>query len=188
MLTFSICKLQQFPNLEFIVQDINPVMLTQGPKLPAFDQVQERVSFMQYDFCTPQPIQHAGLFLLRQVLHNYNDDKCVTILRSFVPALEKSAPGTGILINDMVLPAANTKPKVEEHALRQLDMAMLGGYAAKQRTLNEFKGLLEKADSRFKVGAPTFSACCLTLIQCISWPRYMVKGLWGCWKFNLNAS
>jgi trans-aconitate methyltransferase len=147
----SVFLATQFPKLNFIVQDINPIMLSQGPKLPKFDQVQERVAFMQYDFFATQPIQHAELFLLRQILHNYNDDKCIRILRSFLPALEKSALGTAILINDMILPTANTKPKVEEHALRQLDMAMLGGYAAKQRTLEEFNRLLESADSRFKI-------------------------------------
>jgi hypothetical protein len=143
---------QQFPRLNFIVQDYNTVMLEQGPKRPEFESVQTRVSFMQYDFYEPQPIHDAGLFLLRQVIHNYSDDKSVRIFKSFVPALEKCAAGTGLLINDMILPDLNTKAKAEEHGLRQIDMAMLGGYSAKQRSLKEFAKLLQTADKRLKVG------------------------------------
>ncbi|KAI1141495.1 putative O-methyltransferase [Hypoxylon sp. FL0543] len=147
----SIYLATQFPELEFIVQDVNPGMLAQGPKRPEFQAVEKRVSFMQYDFYEPQPITDAGLFLLRQVIHNYNDDTSVKILKSFVPALEKCAPGTILLINDIVLPALNTEPKVEEHHLRQLDIAMLNGYGAKQRTLKEFASLLKQADERLQI-------------------------------------
>jgi len=147
----SIYLATQFSDLAFIVQDINPNMMSQGPKRSEFNSVKNRVSFMQYDFLQPQPITDAGLFFLRQVLHNYNDGVTVKILKSFVPALEKSAAGTRLLINDMVLPVTNAEPKVEEHHLRQVDMAMLNGYAAKQRSLKEFQRLLEQADERFQI-------------------------------------
>lgn len=126
-------------------------MLSQGPKLPDFIHVQNRVTFMRYDFFQPQPIESAGLFFLRQIAHNYPDDVCINIFKNFVPALEKCGPGTSLLLNDMVLPQANTVPKVEEHLLRQLDMAMLNSYAARQRTLKEFTKLLHEADPRLKV-------------------------------------
>ncbi|KAL7625746.1 hypothetical protein AAE478_004969 [Parahypoxylon ruwenzoriense] len=147
----SIYLATQFPNLEFIVQDVNPGMLAQGPKRPEYKAVEKRVSFMQYDFLQPQPVADAGLFFLRQVIHNYNDEVSVKILKSFVPAMEKCAPGTGLLINDMILPPPNTEPKALEHHLRQIDIAMLNGYAAKQRTLKEFAQLLKEADERFQV-------------------------------------
>jgi hypothetical protein len=106
---------------------------------------------MQYSFYEPQPVTDAGLFFLRQVIHNYPDEVCVKIFKSFVPALEKCAAGTSLLINDMVLPPPNTEPKVDEHHLRQIDIHMLNGYAAKQRTLDEFRQLLGEADPRFEV-------------------------------------
>lgn len=134
-----------------MVQDVNSVMLEQGPRRVDFPRVQDRVSFMQYSFYEPQPVTEAGLFFLRQVTHNYPDDVCVKIFKSFVPALEKCAAGTGLLINDMILPAPNTEPKVDEHHLRQIDIHMLNGYAAKQRTLDEFRQLLKEADPRFEV-------------------------------------
>lgn len=97
-------------------------MLVEGPKLPEFKSVEKRVSFMQYDFREPQPVTDAGLFMIRQVLHNYPDDVCVQIFKSFVPALEKSASGTSILISEILLPEMNAEPKVQEHHLRQFDI------------------------------------------------------------------
>ncbi|KAI0108553.1 putative O-methyltransferase [Nemania sp. FL0031] len=147
----SIYLATEFPELEFIVQDVNPGMLSQGPKRPDYPPVEKRVSFMQYSFFDPQPIENAGLFFLRQIIHNYNDETSVKIFKSFVPAMEKCSPDTSLLINDMLLPAANTELKVEEHHLRQIDIAMMNGYAAKQRTLKEFTDLLKQADERFEV-------------------------------------
>ncbi|KAK5997658.1 O-methyltransferase sol2 [Cladobotryum mycophilum] len=147
----SIYLATAFPKLSFVVQDVNTVMLEQGPKRVDFSPVKDRVSFMQYSFYEPQPITDAGLFFLRQVIHNYPDDICVKIFQSFVPAMEKSAPGTNLLINDMLLPPPNTEKKVEEYHLRQIDIHMLNGYAAKQRTLAEFTTLLKAADPRFEV-------------------------------------
>ena len=126
-------------------------MLEQGPKRLDYRQVQDRVSFMRYSFYEPQPVTDAGLFFLRQVIHNYPDAVCVQILKSFVPAMEQCLPNTSLLINDMLLPPPNTEPKVEEYHLRQIDIHMLNGYAAKQRTLKEFTQLLKAADQRFEV-------------------------------------
>ncbi|KAJ8132488.1 hypothetical protein O1611_g1136 [Lasiodiplodia mahajangana] len=101
---------------------------------------------------------HISIFLASQfpelefiIIHNYNDETSVKIFKSFVPAMEKCSPDTSLLINDMLLPAANTELKVEEHHLRQIDIAMMNGYAAKQRTLKEFTDLLKQADERFEV-------------------------------------
>lgn len=126
-------------------------MLEQGPKRADYPRVADRVSFMQYSFYEPQPVTDAGLFFLRQVTHNYPDDVCVKIFKSFVPAMEKSSPGANLLINDMLLPPPNVEAKVEEYHLRQIDIHMLDGYAAKQRTLLEFETLLKEADPRFEV-------------------------------------
>lgn len=147
----SIHLATKFPSLSFLVQDVNSVMLEEGPRRPDYAPVRDRVSFMQYSFYEPQPITDAGLFFLRQVIHNCPDEVCVKIFKSFVPAMEKSALGTNLLINDMLLPPPNQELKVEEYHLRQIDIHMLNGYAAKQRTLVEFETLLQAADPRFEV-------------------------------------
>ena len=126
-------------------------MLEQGPKRLDYLQVKDRVSFMRYSFYEPQPVIDTGVYFLRQVIHNYPDDVCVRIFKSFVPAMKKCPANTSLLINDMLLPPSNTEPEVEEYHLRQIDIHMLNGYAAKQRTLKEFTQLLQAADQRFKV-------------------------------------
>lgn len=126
-------------------------MLSQGALHPDFKPVEDRVSFMQYDFFQPQPVTDASIFFLRQIFHNHDDELGAKILKSLVPTLEKSAPGTSLLINDMVLPAANTRPKVLEHNMRHLDIIMMNSLAAKERSLAQWSALLKKADERFKV-------------------------------------
>jgi hypothetical protein len=146
----SISLARDFPHLNFIVQDVSPIMLAQGQALLTPD-VKSRITFMQHDFFTPQPVAPAAAFLVRQITHNWNDGECIKLLQGFVPALEKSPPGTPLLINDTVLPELGEKTAYEEYGLRQLDIAMFVVLGAKQRSENEFRRLLEQADPRFEL-------------------------------------
>lgn len=141
---------QEFPNLDFIVQDVSKDMLARSQQLRT-DDLQGRVTFMQHDFFDPQPIYSASAYFIRQCIHNWNDSDCVRIFRAFVPALEHCKPRTPLLINDTILPDLNTKSKIEEHDLRQLDMGMLVVLGAKQRTKKQFEKILKLADDRFEV-------------------------------------
>ncbi|KAH7115008.1 O-methyltransferase-domain-containing protein [Dendryphion nanum] len=146
----SISLAREFPHLNFIVQDISPIMLAQGQALLTPD-VKGRITFMQHDFFSEQPVAPAAAFFVRQITHNWNDDQCVKLLQSFVPALEKSAPRTPLLINDTVLPDIGEKTAYEEYGLRQLDIAMFVVLGAKQRSEREFRRLLETADKRLRL-------------------------------------
>lgn len=143
-------KPQQFPDLSFVVQDESNDMIAQGKPLltPA---VRDRVTYQRHNFFHEQPVHDASAFFIRQCVHNWPDAECVKILRNFVPALEKCAPGTPLLINDTVLPKLGEKTRYEERGLRQLDIAMLVVINAKQRTEKEFRALLKEADERFEV-------------------------------------
>jgi hypothetical protein len=125
-------------------------MLAQGLELDP-SEVDGRVSFMKHDFFTSQPVTGVGAYFIRQCLHNWNDEECVTILRALVPALEKCEPKTPLLINDTILPAHATEARYHEHGLRQMDMLMFVALGAKQRTEEEFTVLLKTADERFEV-------------------------------------
>ncbi|ROV86719.1 hypothetical protein VMCG_10942 [Cytospora schulzeri] len=144
------------------------------------DESHARVTFMQHNFFDLQPLRNVGAFFIRQCTHNWCDRDVVNILRNFVPGLEGSTLGTPLLINDtslcpldfhlvylhdvfarkltdagkqLVLPVPGTIPLHEERSLRQLDMLMMIGLGAKQRTLAEFESLLRQADERFKLRA-----------------------------------
>ncbi|KAI8623622.1 O-methyltransferase [Xylariaceae sp. FL1651] len=146
----SIALARNFPNLNFVVQDISTRMLDVGKSIIT-DDIADRISFMQHDFFEPQPVKDVSAIFIRQCLHNWCDRDVVKILRALVPALESSAAATSILINDTVLPAPGTMPLHEERGLRQMDMLMLVALGSKQRTCNEIQSLLTEADSRYRI-------------------------------------
>ena len=144
-------QVQGFPDLEFVVQDINPDMLSQGKGLD-MTGIEGQITFQQHDFFQPQRIYDASAFFLRQCIHNYNDEDSIKILRALTPALAQCAPGTPLLINDTILPSLGSKLRSEEHDLRQMDINMLVVLGAKQRTEKEFRKLFKEAHEQFEVG------------------------------------
>lgn len=157
----SIALAHRFPHLNFLVQDGLPDMLAQGYRiLEAEDPtVASRIELLQHDFFKPQPPPErlttrgpvAGFFL-RHVFHNWNDADSVAIARALVPALEAAAPGTPLIISDRVLPALGDSVALhEERGMRQMDMMMMVGLGAKERTYLEWDALFKEADDRFVV-------------------------------------
>ena len=61
----------------------------------------EGVEFVAQDFFTPQKVLGAKFYYLREVIHDWSDDKVLEILKNLIPAL---GPGSRILIDDLVLP------------------------------------------------------------------------------------
>lgn len=132
-----------------------------------------RVKFMQHNFFSLQPIKGAGVYLLRQITHNWNDADCVKILQAIVPVLE---PGSSLLINDTIMPEHGALTRYEERNLRQVDMMMFVALGAKQRTMENFRNLLHQADPRLKVCHPT--QWMLFKLTNFRLREYMLKGLW----------
>jgi hypothetical protein len=129
------------------VQDISPIQLSQAQD----DAFNGRIKFQQHNFFEPQPVQNSDAFLMRQVLHNYNDADCIKIIKGMVPALEKCKAGTPLLVNDIVMPRHGTTTRYMEHHLRQVDICMLVLMGAKQRSEEEFGALFKEADPRFEI-------------------------------------
>lgn len=132
-----------------MVQDHSEDMLAQGKTLVG--PVEDRIRFMQHDFFEPQPLRDVAAFFIRQCTHNWCDKDVVRIFKGFVPGLEGSAKGTPLLINDTIMAEPGVRPAHEERALRQVDMLMMIGYGAKQRTMGEFGALLKEADPRYEI-------------------------------------
>lgn len=143
---------QAYPNLKFEVQDGGAEMLAIGQQnIP--EDVRGRITFTQANFFTAQAHKGAAAYLIRQCTHNWADHDVVTMFKAVVPGLEGSAPGTPLLINDMIMPepGAQGVPRTWERERRHVDMIMLVCFGAKQRTLSEFAGLLKRADSRYVI-------------------------------------
>lgn len=75
-----------------------------------------RISFQDHSYFSPQPdLGHVDVFYFRAIMHNNNDTMVIRIIENLLPAMKK---GTRILIEDMVLPPANTIPRFLEKLLR----------------------------------------------------------------------
>ncbi|VUC28458.1 unnamed protein product [Clonostachys rosea] len=147
----SVSLAQNFPHLNFVVQDNSQDMLDAAKHVPTNADVADRISYMKHDFFEAQPVKDAAAFFMRQCTHNWSDRDVVRIFKGMVPGLEASGPGIPFLINDTIIPEPGSIPLHEERALRQMDMLMMIGLGAKQRTKAEFAALLKEADQRYEI-------------------------------------
>jgi len=109
----SIAIAQSFPNVGCIVQD-QPKVVAVGRKQLASDS-QDRVSFMEHDFFTEQPVRGADVYLLRWILHDWSDTYAVRILQALIPAL---TPSSKLAICEHVLPEPGMMSAYQERGLR----------------------------------------------------------------------
>ncbi|KAK8057644.1 hydroxyindole O-methyltransferase [Apiospora saccharicola] len=85
---------QAYTNLRFIVQDL-PGVVEGGPQILAGIEdtnVTRRIQYQSHNFFEPNPVVGADFYLLRLILHDWNADDCVRILRAILPPCE-TTPG-----------------------------------------------------------------------------------------------
>ncbi|MCJ1423355.1 hypothetical protein MMC29_001238 [Sticta canariensis] len=97
----------------------------------------QNVEVLVHDFFDPQPIKGSKYYYLRNILHDYPDDKCRAILKNLIDAMGKESL---ILIDDIVLPDSNVNWRAA-----QLDITMMAGLAAMERTNEQWYRLLKSA-------------------------------------------
>ncbi|KAF7508283.1 hypothetical protein GJ744_009428 [Endocarpon pusillum] len=95
------------------------------------------VQNMVHDFFSPQPVKGAKYYYMRNILHDYPDDKCLVILKYLIAAMSKESV---LLIDDMVLPNS----KVHWQAA-QLDITLMASLASVERTKAQWLTLLDRA-------------------------------------------
>jgi hypothetical protein len=76
-------------------------------------------------------------YLLRHIIHDWDDDKSIQILRSCRAA---AAPGAKVLVVESVIPPGN-----DPHPGKWLDLIMLVTPAGRERTAEEFHRLFGAA-------------------------------------------
>jgi demethylsterigmatocystin 6-O-methyltransferase len=79
----------------------------------------------------------AKIYYLRNVIHDYPDEKAIVILKNLAAALAEDSVN---LIDDMVIPDVGA----HWHAT-QLDIALMAGLASMERTREAWYKLIEKA-------------------------------------------
>ncbi|CAI7599699.1 unnamed protein product [Penicillium viridicatum] len=137
---------------EFIVQDNNVDALDMGRKLvllSAEPGVASRVSFQSHNFFEPQPVSADG-YILRHILHDWNDEDSVSILKALLPAIK---PGAKVFISEGILPdppAQRLNTLTEKMVLIE-DQFMLAAHDARERTVGDFVRLFQTASPKFRL-------------------------------------
>lgn len=85
--------------------------------------------------------------MIKRVLHDWDDESCVTILRNCRRAM---VPGGRILVIDAVVPPGN-----EPHQAKAVDMMLMTAFPGRERTEAEFADLLAAAGLRMSRVVPT---------------------------------
>ncbi|KAH9886148.1 putative sterigmatocystin 8-O-methyltransferase precursor [Xylariomycetidae sp. FL2044] len=131
---------RKFPDVpgRVVLQDIPPVIeAIKASPLPGFNGIE----YETHDFFKPQPIKGARAYYMRNVLHDWPDEKCKQILQNLKIAM---MPESVILIDEMVLSERGAPWRAT-----QLDITMLTCLAAMERTEAEWRALLD--DAGFKI-------------------------------------
>jgi hypothetical protein len=126
-----------------------PHVVKDAPALLDTKGVSDRVTIENGDFFQSVPAG-ADAYILSHIVHDWNDDQCLTILGHVRKAIN---PAGRLLIVEMVLPAGDAP-----HPGKMLDMAMLAHMGGQERTESEYGILLGRAGFRITRVVPTDSA------------------------------
>ncbi|KAG8168186.1 hypothetical protein KVR01_003875 [Diaporthe batatas] len=163
--TVSYALAKEFPDPNFIVQDLPEIISEAQGKLIVETSIASRVSFLPHDFFTLQPVKNADAYFLRMILHNYSDKYAIKILHQLMPAMKKGPGGSKLLIADQIMQpmvgctswdstggGSNRMPAGDESWMRFLDLQMLIMLNAKERELVDWEALFEKASEEREEG------------------------------------
>jgi ubiquinone/menaquinone biosynthesis C-methylase UbiE len=89
----------------------------------------------------------ADAYILRHIIHDWDEDKCLTILRNCHRAM---LPASKLLVIESVIPPGN-----ERFLGKFLDLHMLLIPGGKERTENEYRALFEQAGFELRRIVPT---------------------------------
>lgn len=130
---------EHFLDIEVIVQD--------RPEIIALAQqkAHKNVEFQEHDFFTSQPVHGADVYFFRWIFHDWPAKYCIQVLQALVPALK---PGARILLMETIVPEPGVCTPYQERPLRNYDLIMNMLFAAKERSLSDWKKLIGDADER----------------------------------------
>jgi hypothetical protein len=125
----------------------NPTIATSYP----FGELTRLVD-VRGDFFASVPAGADG-YLMKHILHDWDDERCVRILRL---CREAMAPGGRVLVVDHVIPPGNAP-----HRGKLMDLNMFVLLTGKERTKAEFAALFAEAGLRLRRVVPTGSPIAL---------------------------
>ena len=103
--------------------------------------VGDRCEAVVCDFFEAVP-EGGDCYLLSNILHDWDDDRCQDILRR---VHEAAAPGARVLVLETLLPEERDGVRPDSAPIHLLDLMMLLNFGARERSLAEYAALLETA-------------------------------------------
>ncbi|MER5884574.1 methyltransferase [Streptomyces sp. NPDC001941] len=140
---FLAAVLRQHPSMDGLLYDAAHVLA--GQRLGEDGALAGRWSTAEGDFFSAVPT--GDVLVLKRILHDWDDGRCVTLLRNCRRAL---APGGRVLVVDAVVPAGN-----EPHQSKDLDLLMMTSLTGRERTAADFVTLFTSAGLRLLRVIPT---------------------------------
>ena len=122
------------PTARGVLTDL-PHVIAEAPRALAAMGMAGRVEAVAGDFF--QGVPEGDVYLLKQVLHDWDDDQCVTVLRNCARAMR---PGGRVVIVEMVVPDDGTPGLAQV-----MDLNMLVMLPGRERTGAEFDALVRAA-------------------------------------------
>ncbi|KAI1822557.1 S-adenosyl-L-methionine-dependent methyltransferase [Xylaria intraflava] len=132
---------RKYPDLvgRVVLQDLpESIEKAKANPLPGF----EGVEALEYDFFTPQLLKGARAYYMRNVLHDWPDEKCVEILQNLKGAMTSESR---ILVDEMILPEKDTPWRAT-----QQDFIMASTAAARERSQSDWLALFDRAGLRIE--------------------------------------
>jgi hypothetical protein len=147
--------LQTNPELKGVVFDLPHVAKSVGPSLPALG-FGNRLTAMGGDFFEGVP--PADLYLLKWILHDWDDAACIRILQSCARSLR---PGGRVIAIEL-----NLGPLNEPGLAPLMDLNMLVTLTGRERSSEEYRHLFTQAGLHLRAVIPTHSP--LSILEAVA--------------------
>ena len=139
--------LQHYPGMNGILFDSPQVI--EGAKAPVdASGIGDRCRLVGGNFFESVP-EGGDAHILKWIIHDWNDEQCVNILRNCYRALPENGK---LILVEAVVPASN-----EPHFSKFIDLNMLVMTGGRERTEEEFRALYKAAGFRLTRVVPTDS-------------------------------
>jgi SAM-dependent methyltransferase len=115
------------------------------------ERLDDRCRFVEGDFFTDELPAHADIYILKSVIHDWDDERSVTILQHVRTAMSTRSH---LLVIEPLLP-----DQLEQTAAHRriiwADLRMLIATGGRERTRDDYKELLARADLQLSQTVPT---------------------------------
>jgi ribosomal protein RSM22 (predicted rRNA methylase) len=149
--TLIAAMLKANPNLRGTILDL-PAGLAEADSYLKQQGVHERCQVVSGNFFESVP---AGqdLYVLKQIIHDWSDEKAVAILATCRKAM---GAGSRLVVVERIMPA-KAEESAEARGMFMVDIQMLVVLGGRERTVEEFGALFDRAGLRLTRVIPTGS-------------------------------